>query len=841
VIRYFAKSLRAHFSAGRALFFLSVLGVALGVASVLSIQIINRNALGAFEGSLRAISGDADFSVLGRTPTFPETLYPRVLADEGVAGAWPLYRLDVALAGAEEVFLEVLGFDLFASVQIPFREAPDTDASPLRDPGWVAVSPELADRSGWSIGDSFEVTSGTRRTALQVGALVDFRRITPLANSRMVVMDIAQAQSAFGGRGVLHQIDVQVREGSDPEQVKARLAESLGPAVQLLTPEQRREEASGLLGAFRLNLTALSLVSLFVGGFLIYSSTQASLVRRRNELGLLRSVGSTRSQTLALILGEVVLLGSVGVLLGLPLGYAVASLSVDRVSGTLTNLYLLEEIETLRLPAWLYALGAFVGVGGALAGALLPALDVSRRDTRSLLVAYTLQERTGAGALRLFLVGCLVLGLGLVGYFGFGRDWRPSGFALCVVLLIGMPLLTPWLVKQVTRSMKTRGFGLLYGMKALGLRLQTTSFAVAALAVAVSMLIGITLMVGSFRRTVEIWINSTVNADVYITTQSWSRARSAATLHDTLVEELASLPGVAEVGRLRQLFVYSGDRRISLIGVDMGLSADRDQFELFEGERAQALRRCREEGAVIISEPLSRKAGLGVGDTLPLTSPSGELGFPIVGVSYDYGNEAGGAAMDLVTLNRAFGNGPVNNMALYLEDGVDPERFVDGLKARYAELPLLIRGERALREQVFEVFDQTFAITRLLQAISLLIAVCGVTLTLIVLARERVSELALYRALGARRRQIFGVFLGKGLGMALFGLVMGAAGGLALALILILIINRAYFGWTIAFHWPWGALAEQAFTILAASVLASVCPALRASRTHATELSLENL
>jgi putative ABC transport system permease protein len=657
----------------------------------------------------------------------------------------------------------------------------------------------------------------------------------------MVVMDIAQAQSAFGGRGVIHQIDVQVREGSDPEQVKARLARSLGPAVQLLTPEQRRQEASGLLGAFRLNLTALSLVSLFVGGFLIYSSTQASLVRRRNEFGLLRSVGATRGQTLGLILGEVALLGAIGVLLGLPLGYVVASLSVERVSTTLTNLYLLEEIEALRLPVWLYALGAAIGVGGAVAGALLPALDVSRRDTRSLLVAYTLHERTGAGALRLFLLGCLVLALGLASYFTFGRDWRPSGFALCVLLLIGMPLLTPWLVKQVTRWMKTRGFGLLYGMKALGLRLQTTSFAVAALGVAVSMLIGITLMVGSFRRTVEVWINSTMNADVYITTQSWSRARSVATLDDELVQELNSLPGVAEVDRLRQLFAYSGDRRISLIGVDMGLSAGGGQFELLEGELAQALRRCREGGAVIISEPLSRKAGLAVGDTLQLTGPSGELSFPIAGVYYDYGNESGGAAMDLAALERAFGPGPINNMALYVEDGVDPERFVDGLKARYADLPLLIRSERALREQVFEVFDQTFAITRLLQAISLLIAVCGITLTLIVLARERIAELALYRALGARRRQIFRVFLGKGLGMALFGLVMGAGGGLALALILILIINRVYFGWTIAFHWPWGALTQQALTILTASVLASLYPALRASRTPATELSLENL
>ena len=841
MIRYFFKSLAAHFGAGRALFLLSVLGVALGVASVLSIQIINRNALGAFEGSMRAISGDADFTVLGRTPTISETLYPRVLGDPGVAGAWPLYRLDVALAGSEEIYLQILGLDLFAPMQIPWRETPETNSSPLWDPGWAAVSPELAARRNWRVGDTFEVSSGSERTTLQVGALVDFRRTSPLANSRMVVMDIAQAQSAFGGRGVIHQIDVQVREESDPEQVKSRLSRALGPTVQLLTPEQRRQEASGLLGAFRLNLTALSLVSLFVGGFLIYSSTQASLVRRRNEFGLLRSVGTTRGQMLGLILGEVALLGTIGVLLGLPLGYGVASLSVERVSGTLTNLYLLEGIETLQLPLWLYAMAAAIGIGGAVGGALLPALEVSRRDARTLLLAYTLQERAGAGAFRLFLLGGLVLTLGLAGYLGFGRDWRPGGFALGVTLLIGLPLMTPWVVKRATHAMHTRGFGLLYGMKALGLRLQTTSFAVAALAVAVSLLIGITLMIGSFRRTVEIWINATVNADIYITTESWGRAYSAAPLDETLIREIRALPGVAQMDRLRQLRVYSGDRRISLAGVDMSLSADLGQFELIEGDLAEALRRCREEGAVIVSEPLARKDGLGVGSTLIVAGPTGEVAFPIAGISYDYSNEAGAAATDLGTLERAFGPGPINNAGLYLEEGVDPEAFVDGLKGRYVDLPLVIRSERSLREDVFRIFDQTFAVTRLLQAISLLIAVCGITLTLIVLARERISELALYRALGARRRQIFRVFLGKGLGMALFGLAMGAGGGVALALILILIINRAYFGWTIAFHWPWGALAEQAATILLASVLASLYPALRASRTPAAELSRENL
>jgi putative ABC transport system permease protein len=156
-------------------------------------------------------------------------------------------------------------------------------------------------------------------------------------------------------------------------------------------------------------------------------------------------------------------------------------------------------------------------------------------------------------------------------------------------------------------------------------------------------------------------------------------------------------------------------------------------------------------------------------------------------------------------------------------------------------VPLQVRSNRSLREEVFAIFDRTFAVTRLLQGMCLVVAAAGITLTLLVLARERVSELSLYRALGAGRRQIFGVFLGMGLGMAAFGLLLGSGGGIALALVLVFLINRTWFGWTIALHWPWTELAGQALTILAAAIAASLYPALRASRTPATELSRDDL
>ena len=839
MIRYFLRDLLAQFRSGRSLFVLSLLGVALGVASVLSIQIINLNALRTFKGSVRAISGEADLSIVGRTPSLSEEIYPKVLATEGVNAAWPLFRLEVALAEDDEVLLDVLGFDLFAPLKLPWKSPPGELSATLGESGWIAVSPGFAEERGWEIGDRFEVFSGSRQVELRVGALVDFKKATPLASRKLAVMDIAQAQSLFGNVGQIHQIDLRV--GEDPERVAAALQERLGPSVRVLTPAQRENQAANLLSAFRLNLTALSLISLLVGAFLVFATTQASLVRRRVGFGLLRSVGATRGQLLGLILAETGFLALLGVALGIPLGYAGAVAYVDRVSATLTNVYLLEQIESLVIPAWLFPLATVVGLSGAFLGAIFPALDVSRKDTRSLLAAFTLHERIGAAALPLFFGGLTLLaGAGAI-YRLAGEGWRPGGFVLALGLILSIPLITPLLVQQGTRHIRSRGFGFAFGLRGLGQQLQTTPFAIAAVAVAVCMMVGVTVMVGSFRQTLEVMVDSTIRADIYITSRSWTRGRTEATLDPQLVSDLASHPGVRAIDRLRQLFVYPDDRRVSLAGVDMGLELSEARFSLLEGEREQVLGEVRKEGAVIISEPMSRKFGLGAGDRLALYTQGGEVEFPIAGVYYDFSTEGGSAFMDLATMEEHFGPGEVSNLALYLDPGIDSERAVDELRARFADRPLEIRSNRLLREEVFSIFDQTFAVTQLLRAMSLLIAVCGITLTLLVMARERVSELALYRALGAERQQIFRTYLGKGVGMAAYGLGLGGAGGIVLALILIFIINRTYFGWTIALHWPWASLGSEAAVILIAAAAASIYPALRAARTPATELRREDI
>jgi putative ABC transport system permease protein len=442
-----------------------------------------------------------------------------------------------------------------------------------------------------------------------------------------------------------------------------------------------------------------------------------------------------------------------------------------------------------------------------------------------------------AGAARLALSGAAALAAAGAVFGVLSGHWAGAGFVLALGVLIAAPLSAPAALLLLSRTGRARRLGVRHGLRTAGVRLAASAPAAGALAVAVAMLVGVTVMVQSFRETVATWLTATLHADVYVTSPSWRRARSEAVLAPEVVARLRAWPGAAAVDLLRQHQGEGAGRRISVSGIDGRLPRGERRVDLLAGDGAAAMRALAEEGAVLVSEPLARKAGLRRGGSVSLRTAAGERAYPVAGVYRDYGSEGGAVLMDLGAYAEAYGPGEPSSAALYLAPGGDAEAAVAALRAAFPEAALRVRSNRTLRTEVLSIFEETFAVTRLLRGMGLLIAAAGVALALLVLAREGRGELALYRALGASRGQLFRVFLGRGLAIGAVGLILGAAAGAALAGVLVLAVNPAYFGWSLSLRVPWGALAGQAAVILLAAGAASLYPALAASRTPAAELS----
>lgn len=895
MIGYLRFVLRRRFAREPATSLLTVAGVALGAGSVVTVQVLTEGAVAAFDATVELLAGDADALVLGHGGKVDESLYPVVLGTEGVAWASPLLKGSVVARRAGEQDLRrrvpLYGVDLLSPVDGPLHpssagESPrSTPADGVQPRGRAhasssdllraAASADLARALGVGAGDTVEVARGPAWAPVALDRVLDATSRAS-AEGPLLIMDIADAQTVLGGADWISRVNVRFRPDVPADTVRRRLASRLDGRALVSSPGGQRAEARRLLSAFRVNLSALAFTSVFVGLFLVYGTTRASLSRRRHETGLLRSLGATRSQVLGATLAEAGVLGVAGAALGVPLGYAVALANLDSVSGTVTDLYLLSAIRSLEVPPRVWFLALTGGVLGTIAGAAGPAAEVCLAPAADLLSDRRARVRWRSVSNTLWRAGWAVLALLLTWFAVGGHRWRHAGFVLAAGIMVWTALAAPAFVTGLCRlAGRSRGFGWRFALGGLPVRLHTSGVAVAGVAVAFAMLVGTTVMVGSFRDTFRAWLDATMQADVYVSGAAWTGATDQGGVHGDLLDQLRRLPGVAAVGRLRGFHGYADDLPVALRGIDARPTGTtgatgmryRDRLLLMEGDPETVAAELA-DGAVAVSEPLARRAGVGRGDSILVRTASGAVRAAVAGVYYQYGTDRGSVSMDLATMEAWFGPGAPHGVAIYLDRdrraGADSDgsgerarpatgagdgastgngasagdgastggaqaSVVQAVRQAAAPYPVVVRTHGALRADALRVFDQTFAVTLLLQAMALAVAAAGVALSLLVMAREEAWDIATCRALGATRGQVFRFHLGKGAGLAGIGGVLGLAGGGGLAAVLIYVTNRAYFGWTVQFGVPAFSLAQQCAFLLLTAVAASWWPAFRAS------------
>lgn len=833
---------------------LTVLGVALGVSVFVAIRLASGSALASFRDTVDAVSGRATLEVAATGDGFDEALYARIRREPGVRAAAPIVEVralaaagrvrrgesrDVApgqRAGFDETML-FLGVDPFAEPPFArFAERRDSTGADLflrllAEPRTVLVTRAFASRLGLHDRDTITVLASGAAVPLEIVRVLDDPELQQAMGGNLAIADLATVQEVFARRGRLDRVDLIV-DPTARDRVQRSLASWLPAAARAEVPRARTRQVENLVEAFALNLLALSFIALFVSAFLVFNAVALAVVRQRREIGVWRSLGVTRGEVARVFVAEGALLGLVGGVLGAGLGALLANAALAQVGRTLTALYLVAQANRLWLDPGTLLTGVAIGVGTAMLSALAPALEAAGTPPAATLREGSLLEARhhGYGRLALAGAGALVLAAAVALWTHVAR--APLGgfvtaFLVLAAFSLAAPLATRWAARAADRPARRLGVAATLGVRAVHDAAARASAVVAALMVAVGMLVALTVMIGSFRRTVDRWITQTLRGDLYVETVGHRASQRATALPPEFVAALREVPGVAAVDTYRATSISLGDRLAYVVGIELAVQRDRGQLEFVGGEDPhRVLERARTGNGVIVTESFAHRFRVRAGDRVRLPAARGEVTLPVEGVFYDYSVDAGAVLMDRALYARLWDEDRTESLAIYLQPHASPDSIRAAvLRLAGPERWLHVTPNRALRERVLTVFDETFRITWVLQAIAVIVSVLGVVSTLTTLVLQRRRELATLRAVGARRGQIRTLVLTESALLGVTGALLGCAAGFLLALVLVHVINRQFFGWSIQLHLDPRVFLGAVLLLTATATLAGLLPA----------------
>jgi len=812
---------------------LTILGIAIGVAVIVAIELSNQSALRAFQQSVDAVSGRANYTIVSDSGAMDEATLLRLqpLWDDGVRFA-PVIDIDGVVEPAQTPF-RLLAVDLMSDLHFrdyKYAEINKRAAYDLFRPDAAIVPESFARENHLKLGAPLTLNVLGNRRTLTVRGILEPRGPATAFNGAIVVCDISVAQESFGLRGRLTRIDLMLPDDA----VVTRVQSLVGASMRVERPSRRNERVSKMLRAFRVNLFALAGVALLVGMFLVYNTVLISILRRRKEVGILKTLGASPQQIFFAFAGEGLLFGIAGSILGIAMGAGIARAILGLIGRTINALYVASRPESIELTLPIIVTGVAVGLILSLASALQPSLEASRVPPHAMIrpglqqrISREQEVRLAIGAFFCFLAGALISqlpawnGIAIAGY-------------LAVLLIVGgFSLLAPSIVRigaaSLERPMRA-GFGIVGELAARSLpaSLRRTSIATAALSLATGMMVAVALMVGSFRETVRVWVDQTVSSDLWLRPSQGLSNASIALFPPEISDDLAKVPFIAAVDRVRGRDVIYEDDIIAVGSGDFTKVAQFGDLPMITPHSSkEALFAAAERNGVVVSESFSLKHHKRVGDSIRVSGSS----FPITGIYRDYSNDRGVVVMDRSLYIRTFHDDRINTIVIYLKKGISRDAARIALQKELGpKYHAFAITNGSIRAEVMKIFDQTFLITYALLGVAIIVAVLGIVNTLAALILERTRELALLRVIGVTKQEQQRMLVLESTILGLASTASGVVMGYALSWILIYVINKQSFGWTIEFHTPAAMIITSLAVTLAASAIAGFVPARLAAR-----------
>lgn len=851
---------------------LVLLGIALGVAVMVGIDLANQNALRSFHESVEAVVGRATHEVVGGPGGVPDSSAAHLMRHPGIIAA-PILEYLAICRETENQPVRLLAIDPFLDRSIRDlypghqenseinKEATTSSDSVFQSfmkfislPNHALITEPFARRYALVEGDSLHVLISSEWKNVIIAGIISLREDNRLADQDLLVVDIATGQELLNRAGSIDRVDI-IGDHAEIE----KLAASLPAPLKLSRPQRRSEYVDSMLQSFRLNLTALSLLAVFVGMFLIYNTVMFSVLQRRKDLGILRCLGVTRAQVVSTLFVEASVVGVIGAWLGLLLGYFLSQYATPAIGATIRDLYVFIVMNESQIDGRIMLKGFLLGLGATWIAALVPALEAAAIAPAVAVRRSSLETRAGRLVPRLAMGGFLFLIVAVV--LAFMPGGVLYGFAAALALAGAAVLLTPLFTSAMTRWLSSplrrragpaplpyfspnagrnplplgkreaawRMPGLLAARGIHG-ALSRTAVAIAALMIALSMVLGMQIMINSFRISIQTWVKSILQADFYMAPLGNTTARWHAVLPEELLRVVSRMPEVDAVNTYRAgEFEYDG-RLIYLVSIRAEVLSERTDFIFNTGEDSDnwgALQR----GEVFVSESFAQRFSITSGDTVALQTQTGRRRFRVAAVFVDYSLDQGQVIMDHSTFAMNWGPVRINSAGVFLKSDVDRQDFLAKLKAASAEkYAVVINSNLDLRRQVLEIFDKTFAITHVLQVLATIVAFIGIASAISSLLVERTREFGTLRAIGmswTQLRQM--IILESGL-MGGLASLLALPTGFALALILVHVINVRSFGWLITIRSRPVEYAQIAVMALGAALLAALYPLWRLKR-----------
>jgi len=788
----------------------ALLAVALGVALAYSVHLINTSALAEFSAAVRAANGEPDLTIRGQREGFDDRLFDRVATDAAVELASPVVEFETYATAADgrRVALRVVGLDVLriAPVAATLLPRPVDDGRPMAglDPDLVFLNTAARQQTGAADGTLLALQSGTAWQRFEVAGSV------AAGGLAMAVMDVAAAQTRFGYDGRLTRIDLRLAPGTDRAALVARLA--LPAGVEAVAPGEAEQRISNLSRAYRVNLTVLALVALFVGAFLVFSVVSLSVAQRTPSFALLGVLGLTAGERRGLVLAECAVLGAAGSAAGLAMGAGMAVLALRWMSGDLGGGYFPGIAPTVR-----FGVGgalAFLALGtvSALIGGWWPAKQAERLAPAMALKGLGAPHQPAPPA----LPGLLLLATGVALAFAPPIAGLPlAAYVAVAALLFGGVALVPAVVHALLGWIATPRSALaLLALQRARFQRATATAAVSGVVASLALSVALTVMVASFRDGVSHWLDSMLPADLYARSAATGGTTEQAWLPPDFLAAAANVPGVARVAATRHRALQMAEGRPAVMLMARPVPDAASALPLV----GTALPPRPGETGVWVSEAMVDLYGAKVGGTLVLPLAGGTT-VRVLGVWRDYARQFGSLVMDAADYRRLTGDERVNDLALWLAPGAEMAAVQARLRALLpdpAMLEFAATGE--LRVMSLRIFDRSFAVTYYLQAVAIGIGLVGIAASLSAQVLARRKEFGLLAHLGLTRGQVIAIVAGEGAAWLAAGVVVGLALGLAVSAVLVFVVNPQSFHWTMELVVPTARLAALAAAVFAAGI-----------------------